>query len=198
MDARLFRLPTEPSLNPPGLSFSQAKEVTLSRLPSGTKPATDSRYPGWAGPMADGRLVTDYRTHCAENIPAGQQFAVHQWMQRNTDDIIQVSRQRQAMNAGATQGFDLSVVAPPIGFVQCDTMECSIAPGSKYGIGVERREPTPVLFGTFDLQRQERVQSVPSITQRYEGGRNSVRGTSYTNLGTHGVANVNLVGTYGV
>ena len=39
--------------------FAPAKDVY---------PARDSRYPAYAGPMQDARLVTDYRPQCSKNM----------------------------------------------------------------------------------------------------------------------------------
>lgn len=200
MDSRLFVLPTQPDLyNHP--SNSVAKEATLSRLsPHGiyaAGPAPDARYPGWAAPMEDARLVTDYRTHCYRNIPAGQQFASVQWMQRNTDNIIKISRQRQAEQAGAIYSFDPTVVPPPSLTVQCSPDECEFRrSGKRYGIGTERKEPVPNLFGTFNNEKIYKHQERPPITRSFEGGRNSLRGRFFTDLGNAPVGTTNYSSTY--
>ena len=116
MDSKLFVLPTQPDYytyreNP---RVGRAAAYT-GAFPEGQYyigPAPDARFPGWAAPLEDARLVTDYRPHCNRNIPAGKQFATHQWIQRNADEIIAVSRQRQSEMAGADRGFDNTVVPP--------------------------------------------------------------------------------------
>jgi hypothetical protein len=68
MDAKLFRLPTEPFLYT-NLSESQSKQAFVQRLtPKGVyaiAAVPDARYPGWAAPMQDAAVLTDYRTHCS-------------------------------------------------------------------------------------------------------------------------------------
>jgi hypothetical protein len=200
MDTKLFRLPTEPSLYG-SIPTRVAEQATMSRLTPkdvyAAGPAPDSRFPGWAGPMEDGRLVTDYRTHCSENIPAGQQFAVHQWMQRNAESILEISRTRQAKQAGALQPFDSTVVPPPQSIVHCNPAGCAVQfTHLPSGFGQERQEIVPELFGTFAYQKTEERQPLPPITRTSEGGRNSLRGRAYSNLGTQGIGSVNLRGTY--
>lgn len=181
MDARLFSLPTQPNLYPKQTVDKKrvlAKPVTL--------PTPDSRFPGWAAVnMEDGRFATDWRPHCCYNIPTGSQFATRQWMQRNSDAIIDVSRQRLAESIGVVGGFDNTVVPPPVATVSCDSEKCSTTPtGLPYGIGVERQEIVPDLFGTFAAANQTAPQTLPAITSRFEGGRNTPRGRQFHALGT--------------
>ena len=56
------------------------------------EPARDNRYPAFAAQMSDGRLITDYRTHCYENIRVGDQFATKHWLQNNAEQLMDVSR----------------------------------------------------------------------------------------------------------
>ena len=200
MDAKLFRLPTEPFLYT-SVSDSQSKQAFVQRLtPKGVYavgPVPDARFPGWAAPMSDASLLTDYRTHCSENIPVGQQFSVHQWSQRNADTIIELSRQLQSMNTGAHLGFDNTVVPPPARIVQSDRDGCSAKTTNlRNGIGQERQEHLPPLFGTFNTNVPQETQQVPAITRRFEGGRNSARGRTFNPLGVNGVGNANLQGTF--
>lgn len=58
-------------------------------------PARDDRYPAYAGPMADGRLVTDYRPHCSKNIRPAEQYYTKLWMIHHTDEMMDESRRRQ-------------------------------------------------------------------------------------------------------
>lgn len=200
MDSKLFVLPTQPDFyNTPSPSVS--KKTAFSRaIPQGqyyVGPAPDSRFPGWAGPMSDGRLATDWRPHCNRNVEPSLQFGTTQWMQRNADQIISVSRERLSQDAGANRGFDNTVVAPPENLVSCDIMKCGFSQtGLPYGIGTQRQEPVPELFGTFNTDVREVTQHLPAITSSFEGGRNSVRGRYFSNLGNGGVGSVNTKGTY--
>jgi DNA-binding transcriptional MocR family regulator len=90
MDSKLFRLPTSPNYYGP---LESAPPVDVREIAANQQaPAPDSRFPGWAAPMSDGRLVTNYDPHCASNIPAGKQFPTKAWMQKNSDSIIELSR----------------------------------------------------------------------------------------------------------
>jgi hypothetical protein len=177
MDARLFRLPTKPNF------FAAAATADPFDLDEhqkfSTVPTQDSRFPGWAAPMSDGRLVTSYKNHCSQNVPSGQQFATKEWMTANALELVKISRERLAKQTGAIYGIDASVVPPPASLVSCSRSECKRAatelPG---GIGLER-VPTelPELFGTWDA-RITTVTPKPNVagTSRYEGGRNTPRG----------------------
>lgn len=129
--------------------------------------------------MEDGRLVTSYKNHCSQNIPTGSQFATKEFMTRNAEDIIKVTRDRSAKQNGAIYGLDESVVPPPASLVTCSRSECSRTPTNKEGgIGVERApQDLPELFGTWD-PRITTVSPKPNtaVTSRYEGGRNTPRG----------------------
>lgn len=145
----------------------------------------DSRFPGWAAPMEDGRLVTDYRPHCNQNIPAGKQFATKEWIQTNTDDIISVSRARYAQMTGAVYAYDKTVEAPPETLVKCDKVDCVFMPSGKAdGIGVERLDRAPELFGTYTMTKLI-PPAAPHIglNKRFEGGRNSWRGREFDFMG---------------
>ena len=142
-----------------------------------TVPTPDNRYSGWAGPMDDGRLVTDYRAHCATNIQTGYQFASKQFLQKNADKIISQSRQRQAQNSGAGMSYDFRTDVPAQSFVKCSPTMCQVRENVSSGIGTERVESVPELFGTFaPSQKSMFTPATPSITSRFEGGRNTVRG----------------------
>ena len=177
MDARLFRLPTHPNF------YASAKTAdpfdTNRRQGYSEAPTEDSRFPGWAAPMSDGRLVTSYKNHCSYNIPAGKQFATKGWMTRNAEEIIRVSRERLSYQTGAIYGLDPTVVPPPASLVSCTRSECNKTQTNlQGGIGTERSpEALPELFGTWDA-RTHAVQSPPnvSLTTVYEGGINTPRG----------------------
>lgn len=178
MDVNLFRTPQSPwffSQPPTSLVNTSVDRVTVPR--KSTEATPDNRFPGWAAPMEDGRLVTDYRSRCEVNIPTGSQFASRKFMTQHADAIISKSRKRQADLVGAGMAYASITDIPPQTYVKCDTNQCGFYPGEPLGVGVERRESTPELFGTF-------APSYPSVgkpaqptgTTVYEGGRNSVRG----------------------
>jgi hypothetical protein len=172
MDSKMFRLPTAPNFYRGGAPVditTKSKHQSVG--------AQDNRFPGWPGPMSDGRLVTDYSPHCENNIPAGSQFATKAWMQKNTDDIIQYSRKRIASALGGTHAYDNSVVPPPTDVFKCTKSGCTRtavdAPG---GIGTERQEPLNFeLFGTYSLTPFPAPKKNVAITSREEGGRNTRR-----------------------
>lgn len=178
MDAKLFRLPTTPN-------FYAAAQATNpfdveSRGAYSQLAAPNSRYPGYAAPMSDARLVTDYRNHCSRNVPAGKQFATKEWMTTNALNLIELSRKRQADAAGAIYGADPSTVPPPVATVDCSAFECRVtkteAPG---GIGTERASTaTPALFGTWEplVRTKDAPKPFLALTSVYEGGRNTPRG----------------------
>lgn len=186
MDSQFFRVPTQPNYSS-GLSSSEAGRIAKARTVSTrtTQPTQDSRFPGWAAPMADGRLATDYRPHCNQNIPAGKQFATKEWIQTHTEDIIEISRQRYAEVTGAIYSFDTTVVPPPQNLVKCEKTECAYLPsGSPDGIGVERvYDKAPELFGTFTFPKRRAPAPQIGINQRFEGGRNSWRGREFDPMG---------------
>lgn len=177
MDARLFRLPTSPNFYAAVGSaqpFDNGEQQKNSQLPT-----QDIRFPGWAAPMSDGRLVTSYRNHCSQNVPTGKQFATKEWMTNNATELIDITRKRAAEQVGAIYGVDTTVVPPPVAQVDCTRSECNrTATNEPGGFGVERLpQEVPELFGTWD----SRITSVTprpniSITTKYEGGRNTPRG----------------------
>jgi len=144
----------------------------------------DVRYPGYGAPMADARLITDYRMHCTTNIaPPKYGNSIRSWMQRNTEGIIQTTRHRQAERYGSY--FYGAVEPMPPSIVQkCDEYECNIYnTGNKYGLGIERDERVPSLFGTFAGQTRDSPAKKTPLTSVYEGGRNTRRGCEFRALG---------------
>ena len=170
MDSKMFRLPTAPN-------FYKSTAPVDIRQHSHSIPAPDSRFPGWPAPMSDARLVTDYMPHCSKNIPANKQYPTTVWMQKHGDEIIDFARKRAAETMGGMYEYDSSVVPNAVAVVQCTKSECSRhtteAPG---GIGIERHDGVPELFGTYSIQSMESPKSVHMFTTHYEGGRNSKRG----------------------
>lgn len=186
MDSQFFRVAPKQNVYV-GLSSAQAereaKRATVSTR--STQPTQDSRFPGWAAPMADGRLVTDYRPHCNENIPAGKQFATKEWIQNNTEDIIAISRARFAEVTGGIYGYDQTVEAPAESFVKCEKTECFTVPSGKPdGIGTERiYDRAPPLFGTYQVPKVKAPKPHVGLNRLYEGGRNSWRGREFDPMG---------------
>jgi hypothetical protein len=177
MDARLFRLPTQPNFytaanTPNPFDINQRQKNTQ-------RPTEDIRFPGWAAPMSDGRLVTSYANHCSQNVAAGKQFGTKDWMTHNAEEIIRVTRERLSYQTGAVYGLDTSVVPPPAGLVDCTRSDCTRTPTHLAGgIGIERApDALPDLFGTWDPTTFN-VPPKPNtpLTTQYEGGRNTPRG----------------------
>jgi len=175
MDAKMFRLPTTPNFYPGGVP------VDVRTIAAGQEaPAPDSRFPGWAAPMSDARLVTNYQPHCSANIPAGKQFPTKAFMQQRASEIIDYNRKVFAERMGADRPFDDSVEAPPALRSKCTKSGCTLEEtGFSSGIGMERAGAAcPELFGTFapTAGSYRAAVSHTSLTMRQEGGRNSVRG----------------------
>jgi len=149
-----------------------------------TGPIEDIRYPGYASIMKDGRLVTDYKTHCANNSgPSKFGNSIRGFLQHNADALMQVSRKRQADRAGA-QHFMAPTVVPSKMFQKCDQYDCSFSWNKKEGLGLARSEPVPELFGTFSDPRMMAPPSVTPLTSVFEGGRNTPHGREFAGLGT--------------
>jgi hypothetical protein len=174
MDSKLFRLPTGPNFYE---SIQSARPVDVTEIARGQiRPASDSRFPGYPAQMEDGRMVTDYSSHCSQNVPVGKQFPTKAFMQKRAEEIIGLSRRISAKRMGADFMFDSSVVPPFAGTVSCTRSECSREAGPAGGIGTGRHEPVPELFGTYTIPYTEPPAARVSYTARYEGGRNSIRG----------------------
>jgi len=186
MDSQLFRKETMPSFRPRidnGLLKTSVNN--LENLSKATEPVADPRYPNYASIMEDGRLVTDYKSHCANNVaPSKYGNSLRGFLQHNADAIVQVSRARQAERAGAFFYKAPTVEAARI-YQKCDEYECSFTK-SDYpdSIGIARAEPVPSLFGTFaDPSKMAPISVKPALTSVFEGGRNSPRGRDFVPLG---------------
>ena len=180
MDAKLFRLPTSPNFYS---GISTANPFELKEQKKRTQiPTRDSRFPGWAAQMEDGRLVTEYNNHCSRNVPTGKQFATKEWMTKNALEIIRIGRQRNGQQTGSIYAFDSTVVPPPAIVVKCATDDCvRLRRNTPGAIGMERDDtPCPELFGTWDYQdwKEKQPRSKTHRTTVYEGGRNTPRGIS--------------------
>ena len=177
MDSKFFRLPTRPDF----YGGSAGPVDVRTRGTDQELPAPDSRFPGWAAPMSDARLVTDYQPHCAKNIPAGQQFPTKGWMQRNAEELIEFNRKTYAQRMGGFLPYDNTVVPPPAMKVECKAGGCEMKlTGEAGGIGLERADGgCPELFGTYSYAGAATPAPAPArvgLTTRPEGGRNTVRG----------------------
>ena len=145
--------------------------------------ALNTRFPGYAPMAEDANIFTDYRPNCANNIPSGQQFASQQWFQHNAENIIKISRERQAKSIGANF-LHADTVPPPVAIVKCGIDKCAYYPGpspspNSVPTGIERDDKAPPLFGTFDFAYKPAPPSPKQLLNRKnEGGRNSPRGTS--------------------
>lgn len=181
MDINGFREPQSPWFftQPPTMLVDTRNLQQTPELQKKTLPTQDNRYPGWAAPMNDGRLVTDYRSRCEVNIPTGSQYATRLFMQRNADSIMSQSRKRQASNTGAGLSYDPSTEMPADEFVKCDTAKCKmeLSRQTANGVGLVRVEGVPELFGTFSAKSAAVARATrPALTTVSEGGRNTVRG----------------------
>ncbi len=178
MDLNGFREPQSPfffSQPPTYLVDTRVQQLIAPK--KNTDPTPDSRFAGWAAPMEDARVATDYRPKCAVNIPAGEQYATKAFLQKNAERIMQQSRNRQAEKTGAGMAFDSRTDVPVQSIVFCTPDDCGYQPNVLEGVGTSRSEPVPQLFGTFAMSRPSYFEPAkPTLTQRQEGGRNTVRG----------------------
>jgi len=189
MDAQQFQKPTKPNYKPVLNGNVTERAAMAAEAPAkGTEPIADPRYPQYAAIMQDGRLITDYKSHCAVNVaPSKYGNSLRAWYQHNADAIVQTSRKRQADRAGAQ--FAMAATVPgPRQIQQCDKYECSFMKSANpTTIGLERVEGVPSLFGTFSDSKYMRPSSSVVQTTSYEGGRNTPRGRQFIPLGTKSV-----------
>jgi hypothetical protein len=179
MDINGFREPQSPWFfsQPPTMLVDIRNSERTPEKQTKSLPTQDNRYSGWAAPMDDGRIVTDYRSRCELNVPTGSQFATRLFMQRNAESIMSQSRKRQAINTGAGLAYDASSEMPPAEYVKCTTAECKVRRAEQHGVGTVRAERVPELFGTFSEKMPSLLSPAKhSLTQVQEGGRNSIRG----------------------
>lgn len=153
------------------------------------EPAPDTRYPGYASMLQDGRFGTDYRPHCNSNVPPPYQFGSKKWMIHNSDEIINDSRRRQAEFTGAAlvksatkmpiPGFENVSMCSP--FV-CEIRDTPDIHDVRIGLYRGNGGAAP-LFGTYTVEptdseaRVGQVKNIP-LTRTFEGGRNTPRGGS--------------------
>jgi hypothetical protein len=187
LNLRGFQKPTSPNLfenqispNINNANRNIPKEYYTSNKI--TEPIMDIRYPGRVAPMEDGRFVTDYRPKCTQNIHPQNQFSTKLWMIHHADELINLSRQRQAEWSGASCKT-INTVPPPENISSCNAFNCTMeATNYPDGIGIERvGSACPSLFGTFTPQQTGfemnscDLKNIP-LTRKYEGGRNTPRG----------------------
>ena len=185
MDSQQFVRPTKPSFMP--IINEHALSIAAQKIEAPEKkivPVEDIRYPGYASKMSDARIVTDYKSHCANNVaPPKYGNSIRSWSQHHADALIQTSRHRQADRAGA-YFYGANTAVPPKQLQRCDEFECTFSvPGFKDGLGLMRDENVPSLFGTFAKPNQVAPSKRVFLTDIYEGGRNSPRGRTFTPLG---------------
>ncbi len=183
-DSKGFRYQTEPNFAGYRPSHSDiVREANRQRIGATreTEPARDARYPAFAGPMSDGRLVTDYRPKCSKNIRVGAQYDTKLWMQHNAVNIIETSRRRHVEWTGASIPQP-ELAPPPANAVtaDADTVDV-IETGFPGGLGIQRaNDVAPDLFGTFTYMptSHEEMNNIKKtrLTVNYEGGRNTPRG----------------------
>jgi hypothetical protein len=176
MDTNQFRLSTYPNYIEKQPIAPIKRTVSQSVPTKDTGSVRDVRFPTWAAQMSDGRIQTDYRPQCSVNIPTGRQYATRQMMIHNAEKIIEKSRQRMAERTGAGGPFDSSVLPSHAVTMKCTPFECGIVETQKGGIGMERKEGCPELFGTFSASTRGALPAPVTKTKNYEGGRNTPRG----------------------
>ena len=157
------------------------KQYLNSQFPHPVDLTPDNRYHNWPAIMSDGRLTTDYYDHCSKNIAAGKQFPTKEWLQKNAIHLMEYTRTHSFPN---TRPLDKSVIPPPAQILKTTKYSSFLQnTNATYGIGVERdNNATPELFGTYSPQPFEDKPQNDLLTQNFEGGRNTPRGT-YQNLG---------------
>lgn len=189
MDSQQFRKKTYPTFSPIINEDTLKKAAKRIEAPSKeTAPTEDMRYPGYASVMGDGRLVTDYKSHCANNVvPSQYGNSMRQWLQHNSSAFVDVSRKRQADRAGAQYAMANTVLGQKY-FQHCNEYECKFtASGVRQNIGIGRVEPVPELFGTFSQPNQISPMSRIFLTSEYKGGRNTPHGRTFKPLGNQSV-----------
>ena len=185
MDSQRFVKPTNPNfMIKANSSTLERAQASMSKPDKRITPVDDVRYPGYASPMEDGRLVTDYKSHCEYNVvPSQYGNSFRSWLQHHADGFVQVSRHRQAERAGA-YFYGAETAIPPKQFQRCDEFDCVFSlTGIKNSLGLSRDETVPSLFGTFGKPNLDAPSKRVPLTQSYEGGRNTPHGRDFTPLG---------------
>jgi hypothetical protein len=208
MDRKGFRYKSSPNLykyEPSTMDIIRDANRQQMGGAKGVEPARDNRYPAFAAPMSDGRLITDYRTHCTQNIPVGAQYDTKHWMQNNAEQIMDVSRRRQMEWSGGS--LPILELGPPPADVAVGTVDSYDVQPTNYvgGLGLVRPAsgPTPDLFGSFHyapgLAEERNNVSFIRGTVDFEGGRNSPRGRIERNVNSgpiHGFGTNHIVSRF--
>lgn len=185
MDSQLFRNQTSPNFTAAynGKAITSAVKHMNKTNPT-TYPIDDPRYPKRASHMEDGRLITEYQSHCAMNSGVNSKYgnSIRGFLQHNADGIIQVSRKRQAERVGAHIQMANTVVSPKM-IQKCDEYDCRFSVTDRKGVGLERSEGVPHLFGTFSEPTMVAPYPKVPLTHVFEGGRNTPHGRDYVPLG---------------
>lgn len=152
MDSKGFRIKGELDSVYQPTYWAVRQETAREFNATKTTAAPDNRFRAYAAPLEDGRLVTDYRQSCVTRAPYGKQSAVKAWTVHSADEIIRLTRERQLQDTGHVLGTADTV--PPAAEEQtCDVNRCRMyGTGATFGIGLERTDKCPELFGTFDAQ----------------------------------------------
>lgn len=149
MDAQGFRLSQKSKDFNPNRWQTVEQAQKEVKAAGASIPSDDSRYPAYAAIMSDGRQFTDYRQHCQTRVPGHYQKSVRQWMINNGENIIQMTRKRQAENSGAVLGVQKTVL-PVENVVFCDTFGCEMdKTNAIMGTGLQVANECPELPGTF-------------------------------------------------
>lgn len=183
-DSKGFRIQSSPNYNSYKPSNAEIiAQTNRQRVGASkeTEPARDNRYPAFAAPMEDARLVTDYRPKCRKNIRVGAQYDTKLWMQHNATQIIDTARRRHVEWTGASIPQP-DLAPPPANAVRADADTVDvIETGIPGGLGIQRaNDYAPELFGTFtymptaheEMFNRKKV----ALNYNYEGGRNTPRG----------------------
>lgn len=186
MDRLGFRTIAQPDLVRQPPRHLVEKETRREIDATKTTPAPDSRFRAYAAPLSDGRLVTDYRDKCTTRAPPGQNFAVKQWTIHNANEIARISRFRQVQNTGQALGTAQTEL-PPAVTQRCDVNGCRIeATAYPDGIGIERLDKAPPLFGTFSFPPTPgtlaKNRNFTSLNRYNEYGRNTANRWAPDNL----------------
>ena len=177
MDSQGFRLPQYPTKQPSNRSVKQEAHREIDAQALKTYPAPDNRYKAYAAIMEDANYITDYRQSCVTRAPPGSQYAVKQWTIHNSDEIMNISRKRQAEQTGHVLG-SADTQLGPAQLQSCTTNSCSIIKSNvPRGIGIERLDKSPTLFGTFQFTPtrdivQNNTRSI-ELNSEINGGRNT-------------------------
>ena len=133
-----------PSRNEIDVEYKRELDSTRVRV------APDNRYTGYGSILEDGRAFTDYKNRCKTRAPPGLQFETKQAIVHGADSWMYTQRERIANQVGQVYGTSATELAPDL-YQTCTPEGCTFNKGDPNGVGLERREPVPELFGTFEF-----------------------------------------------